>query len=171
MIINCYYHSKWNVYLTITFELVICVTCIVFSHANSLFALTLSHTESQCPTRITRFFETFALGITSATRRTICWITVKKKKLRIEGLHRIRRKGHYFTCNQCKFKTYLFITYIQFPSRYKRVVVVHRKWKGICVRIVYCAPRAKTGFCVPRKKLSPEAKPRGFHLHTTHKRP
>ena len=37
--------------------------------------------------------------------------------------------------------------------------------------IVYCAPRAKAGFCLSRIKLSPEAKPRGFQLYTRHKRP
>ena len=38
------------------------------------------------------------------------------------------------------------------------------------VEIVYCAPRAKTGFCASRTKLSPEAKPRNFQLYTRHKR-
>ena len=37
--------------------------------------------------------------------------------------------------------------------------------------IVYCAPRGKAGFCEPRKKCSPETKPRGFQLYTRHKRP
>ena len=37
--------------------------------------------------------------------------------------------------------------------------------------IVYCARRAKAGFCAPREKLSPEAKPRSFQLDTRHKRP
>ena len=39
------------------------------------------------------------------------------------------------------------------------------------VNVVYCEPKAKAGFCALRKKLSPEAKPRGFQLYTRHKRP